>query len=486
MTAARDPPPDADQFPQLSRGEPRRSAASLVVLTGPNGAGKTNLIEAISFLAPGRGLAPRHARRGGVLARATAPGRSSAEIEGMLGLATLGTGIEPPAGEDATRTRAMPHRPRAGRLGGGLRRSSARGLADAGDGPAVHRPGVGAAALPRPAGARGRRRALRAASTRSSARCARATGCWRTRAPTRIGSTPSSTRPPSLRSRSRRSAPRPCAACRARSRAPQGRRLPVRRDRARRLDGAAAAGASRGRDRGPLSRRAQGQPRARRRRRPHARRPAPHRSRGHLRAEGHCRAADASTGEQKALLIGLVLAHAGLIAEMTGFAPVLLLDEVVAHLDPDAPRGALRRARRARRAGVHDRRRSGRLRRRRARRPRCSRVSPGRVAAQPSEFTRLESSAGESSRNIRSCQGLNTASGRGRTMKRQRAGEHHVSDRTGKGAIAARPLSSLRARYRPRRILGRRAGWPGAAGARISRRPIDLSRHLLPSIRRDQ
>ena len=45
-------------------------------------------------------------------------------------------------------------------------------------------------------------------------------------------------------------------------------------------------------------------------------------------------ASDASTGEQKALLIGLVLAHAGLLAEMSGFAPVLLLDEVVAHLDP--------------------------------------------------------------------------------------------------------------------------------------------------------
>src|SRR5580692_6010038 len=45
-------------------------------------------------------------------------------------------------------------------------------------------------------------------------------------------------------------------------------------------------------------------------------------------------AADASTGEQKALLIGLVLAHARLITEMTGFAPVLLLDEIVAHLDP--------------------------------------------------------------------------------------------------------------------------------------------------------
>jgi DNA replication and repair protein RecF len=51
-------------------------------------------------------------------------------------------------------------------------------------------------------------------------------------------------------------------------------------------------------------------------------------------------AADASTGEQKALLIGLVLAHAGLLADMTGFAPVLLLDEVVAHLDP-ARRSAL-------------------------------------------------------------------------------------------------------------------------------------------------
>jgi DNA replication and repair protein RecF len=45
-------------------------------------------------------------------------------------------------------------------------------------------------------------------------------------------------------------------------------------------------------------------------------------------------AADTSTGEQKALLIGLILAHAGLLAEMTGFAPVLLLDEVIAHLDP--------------------------------------------------------------------------------------------------------------------------------------------------------
>lgn len=42
----------------------------------------------------------------------------------------------------------------------------------------------------------------------------------------------------------------------------------------------------------------------------------------------------ASTGEQKALLIGLVLAHAELTARISGMTPVLLLDEVAAHLDP--------------------------------------------------------------------------------------------------------------------------------------------------------
>jgi DNA replication and repair protein RecF len=44
-------------------------------------------------------------------------------------------------------------------------------------------------------------------------------------------------------------------------------------------------------------------------------------------------AALASTGEQKALLIGLVLAHARLVISLTGRTPVLLLDEVAAHLD---------------------------------------------------------------------------------------------------------------------------------------------------------
>jgi DNA replication and repair protein RecF len=41
-----------------------------------------------------------------------------------------------------------------------------------------------------------------------------------------------------------------------------------------------------------------------------------------------------STGEQKALLIGLILAHADLVAERTRRRPILLLDEIAAHLDP--------------------------------------------------------------------------------------------------------------------------------------------------------
>src|SRR5512133_139435 len=73
----------------------------LVVLVGPNGAGKTNLIEAISFLAPGRGL-----RRATLEDVAFSEGDGSwavsADVEGALGLATLGTGVVPiPGGEDA-------------------------------------------------------------------------------------------------------------------------------------------------------------------------------------------------------------------------------------------------------------------------------------------------------------------------------------------------------------------------------------------------
>lgn len=41
-----------------------------------------------------------------------------------------------------------------------------------------------------------------------------------------------------------------------------------------------------------------------------------------------------STGEQKALLAGLVLAHARLVAAVAGMAPLVLLDEIAAHFDP--------------------------------------------------------------------------------------------------------------------------------------------------------
>ncbi|RBP17310.1 DNA replication and repair protein RecF [Roseiarcus fermentans] len=45
-------------------------------------------------------------------------------------------------------------------------------------------------------------------------------------------------------------------------------------------------------------------------------------------------AATASTGEQKALLVGLALAHARLVADMSGIVPIALLDEIAAHFDP--------------------------------------------------------------------------------------------------------------------------------------------------------
>jgi DNA replication and repair protein RecF len=79
--------------------------ARVIVLYGPNGAGKTNLIEAISFLAPGRGL-----RRATLEEVAFHEGDGSwavaAEVEGALGLATLGTGIERKPDEGATGNRA--------------------------------------------------------------------------------------------------------------------------------------------------------------------------------------------------------------------------------------------------------------------------------------------------------------------------------------------------------------------------------------------
>ncbi len=67
----------------------------------------------------------------------------------------------------------------------------------------------------------------------------------------------------------------------------------------------------------------------------------PHRADLAARYAAKDMAADqASTGEQKALLLSLILANARALRAETGSAPVLLLDEVAAHLDP-ARRAAL-------------------------------------------------------------------------------------------------------------------------------------------------
>jgi DNA replication and repair protein RecF len=95
-----------------------------VVLTGPNGAGKTNLLEALSFLAPGRGL--RQARLAEVDRRRPAPpggvpgggvpggapageARSwavAAKLGGPAGECDIGTGRDP-AAEEGTRDRRL-------------------------------------------------------------------------------------------------------------------------------------------------------------------------------------------------------------------------------------------------------------------------------------------------------------------------------------------------------------------------------------------
>ena len=60
----------------------------------------------------------------------------------------------------------------------------------------------------------------------------------------------------------------------------------------------------------------------------------PHRSELHAHHLATARPASlCSTGEQKALLISIVLAHARLLTQVRGAPPVLLLDEVAAHLD---------------------------------------------------------------------------------------------------------------------------------------------------------
>lgn len=86
-----------------------------VVLSGPNGAGKTNLLEAVSLLAPGRGL--RGARLADLRRRAAPPGAEwavAARVDSPLGAADIGTGGEPGAAAAPRRAVRIDGRPARG------------------------------------------------------------------------------------------------------------------------------------------------------------------------------------------------------------------------------------------------------------------------------------------------------------------------------------------------------------------------------------
>ena len=74
-----------------------RAQGRIVYLHGPNGAGKTNLLEAISFLAPGRGLRGATANEVGRRLPGETQGRPwavSVEVERPDGAVRIGTGTE--------------------------------------------------------------------------------------------------------------------------------------------------------------------------------------------------------------------------------------------------------------------------------------------------------------------------------------------------------------------------------------------------------
>jgi DNA replication and repair protein RecF len=85
-----------------------------VVLTGPNGAGKTNVLEALSFLTPGRGL--RRARMAEVSRRDAGPGAPwavAAAVRRPEGAAEIGVGREAGSERRVTRIDGRPARSQA-------------------------------------------------------------------------------------------------------------------------------------------------------------------------------------------------------------------------------------------------------------------------------------------------------------------------------------------------------------------------------------
>jgi DNA replication and repair protein RecF len=313
--------------------------AGPVVLTGVNGAGKTNLIEAISLLSPGRGL-----RRATTEELAFSEGDGawavSAEIEGMLGLATLGTGIDPPAGEDASVTR----RCRVDRESVGSAAAFADHLRVIWLVPAMDRLFNGPASERR----RFLDRLVLAVDAQHSSRVSALERSLRSR--NRLLENPASD-PHWLDAIEHETAEVAVAvaAARAETVARLSAALEAARDEAPAFPRAQIALEGWMEKLLPQHSAIDIEDRYRALLKDNRARDAaagrtldgPHLSDlAVVHADKSVPASDASTGEQKALLIRLVLAHARLIKEMTGFAPVLLLDEVIAHLDP-ARRAAL-------------------------------------------------------------------------------------------------------------------------------------------------
>jgi DNA replication and repair protein RecF len=310
----------------------------LVVLTGPNGAGKTNLLEAISFLAPGRGL-----RRATLEEVAFSEGDGSwavaAELEGALGLATLGTGITLPAEDFApTRQCRIDREPV----------TSAAAFADhlriVWLTPAMDGLFAGPASERR----RFLDRLVLAVDATHSSRVSALERSLRSR--NRLLEEASAD-PHWLDAVEHETAEIAVAVAAARAETVNrlAAALAVDKDTASpfpwagiALDGAIenAIGASPASE---LEDRYRAALRASRARDAAAGRTleGPHLT-DLLVTHGpkEIAAGEASTGEQKALLVNLVVAHAGLVAAMTGITPILLLDEIAAHLDP-ARRGAL-------------------------------------------------------------------------------------------------------------------------------------------------
>jgi DNA replication and repair protein RecF len=313
--------------------------AGPVVLTGANGAGKTNLIEAISLLTPGRGL-----RRATIEELAFSEGDGgwavAAEIEGMLGLATLGTGIDPPAGEDSAPTRKC----RIDREAVSSAAAFAQHLRVVWLLPAMDPLFNGPASERR----RFLDRLVLAVDAQHSGRVAALERSLRSRNRLLEDSASDSHWLDAVEHETAEIAVA-VAAARAETVSRLAGALSAARQQAPGFPDAEVALDGWMEKLLPLHSAIETENRYRVLLKANRARDAaagrtldgPHLSDLRVIHAGKgIPASEASTGEQKALLIRLVLAHAGLTKEMTGFAPILLLDEIVAHLDP-ARRAAL-------------------------------------------------------------------------------------------------------------------------------------------------